>query len=45
MSWGHAMVIDPWGSIIAQCSEKTDIILAEIDLNLLKQIRNNICIL
>ncbi|XP_043786680.1 nitrilase and fragile histidine triad fusion protein NitFhit isoform X2 [Apis laboriosa] len=41
VSWGHAMVIDPWGSIIAQCSEKTDIILAEIDLNLLKQIRQN----
>ncbi|KOX76521.1 Nitrilase like protein 1 [Melipona quadrifasciata] len=41
VSWGHAMVIDPWGTIIAQCSEKTDMILAEIDLDLLKQVRQN----
>lgn len=41
VSWGHAMIIDPWGTIVAQCSEKTDMVLAEIDLNLLKQIRQN----
>lgn len=41
VSWGHAMIIDPWGTVVAQCSEKTDMALAEIDLNLLKQIRQN----
>ncbi|XP_017794846.1 PREDICTED: nitrilase homolog 1 [Habropoda laboriosa] len=40
VSWGHAMIIDPWGTVIGQCSEKTDMVLAEIDLNLiLKNIR------
>lgn len=41
VSWGHGMIIDPWGTVIAQCSEKTDLALAEIDLQLLKQIREN----
>ncbi|XP_076618748.1 ntrilase and fragile histidine triad fusion protein NitFhit [Colletes latitarsis] len=41
VSWGHAMIIDPWGTVIAQCSEKTGIALAEIDLNLIEQIREN----
>lgn len=41
VSWGHAMVIDPWGTIIAQCGEKTGIAVAAIDLDLLQQIRKN----
>lgn len=41
VSWGHAIVIDPWGTIVAQCSDKTDIALAEIDLNFVKQVREN----
>lgn len=41
MSWGHAMIVDPWGAIIAQCAEKTGIALAEIDLVLLEKIRKN----
>lgn len=40
-SWGHAMVIDPWGTVVAQCSEKTNIALAEIDLDYVQHIRNN----
>ncbi|XP_029042278.1 deaminated glutathione amidase isoform X1 [Osmia bicornis bicornis] len=41
VSWGHAMVVDPWGTVVAQCSDKTDIALAEIDLNFIKQVREN----
>ncbi|XP_076753858.1 ntrilase and fragile histidine triad fusion protein NitFhit [Xylocopa sonorina] len=41
VSWGHAMIIDPWGAIVAQCSEKSDIAITEIDLNHLRQIREN----
>ncbi|XP_034947967.1 deaminated glutathione amidase isoform X2 [Chelonus insularis] len=40
-SWGHSMIIDPWGTIIAQCSEKIGIAVAEIDLQLLEKIRKN----
>jgi len=30
-SFGHAMIIDPWGSVIAQCHDDTGIAVAEID--------------
>ncbi|XP_011314776.1 nitrilase homolog 1 isoform X2 [Fopius arisanus] len=40
-SWGHAMIVDPWGAVIAQCAEKTGIAVAEIDLNLLETVRRN----
>ncbi len=38
---GHAMIIDPWGCVIAQCSEKSDIAIAEIDLDYLYRVREN----
>ncbi|KAL6435052.1 hypothetical protein ACFW04_005269 [Cataglyphis niger] len=41
VSWGHAMIVDPWGAVIAQCAEKTSIAVAEIDLTLLEKIRQN----
>ncbi|XP_012279600.2 nitrilase and fragile histidine triad fusion protein NitFhit isoform X2 [Orussus abietinus] len=40
-SWGHAMIIDPWGSMIAQCSDTIGIAVAEVDLKLLEKIRKN----
>lgn len=41
VSWGHAMIVDPWGSVVAQCAEKTGIAMAEIDLELLEKVRKN----
>ncbi|XP_069074380.1 deaminated glutathione amidase [Pleurodeles waltl] len=38
-SYGHAMVVDPWGSIIAQCQEGTGLCYAEIKLDYLHRIR------
>lgn len=38
-SYGHAMVVDPWGSIIAQCQEGTGLCCAEINLDYLHRIR------
>ncbi|XP_014474246.1 PREDICTED: nitrilase homolog 1 [Dinoponera quadriceps] len=40
-SWGHAMIVDPWGAVVAQCAEKTGIATAEIDLELLEKVRKN----
>ena len=31
-SYGHSMIIDPWGHIVAMCSDGPGIALAEIDL-------------
>jgi predicted amidohydrolase len=31
-SWGHAMIVDPWGTVVAQVAEGEDVAVAEIDL-------------
>lgn len=38
-SYGHAMIVDPWGSVIAQCREGNDVCVAEIDLGYLNKVR------
>lgn len=40
-SYGHAMVVDPWGCVVAQCREGTDMATAEIDLAYLARIRED----
>ncbi|XP_025203414.1 deaminated glutathione amidase [Melanaphis sacchari] len=40
-SWGHSMVVDPLGTVIAQCSEEPGFVLAPIDLSLIKSIRQS----
>ncbi|KAK7102718.1 hypothetical protein V1264_020900 [Littorina saxatilis] len=40
-SYGHAMIVDPWGTVIAQCKEGTDIAVGEVDLAYLAQIRQD----
>ncbi|VDO39547.1 unnamed protein product [Haemonchus placei] len=39
ISYGHSMVVDPWGAIIAQCSERIDMCFAEIDLSYVAELR------
>ncbi|KAN0061392.1 Carbon-nitrogen hydrolase [Thecaphora frezii] len=43
VSWGHAMIVDPWGSVIAQCPDiqpyKPTFCLADIDLDALENTR------
>uniref|UniRef100_A0A8R1IGC1 bis(5'-adenosyl)-triphosphatase n=1 Tax=Caenorhabditis japonica TaxID=281687 RepID=A0A8R1IGC1_CAEJA len=38
-SYGHAMVVDPWGAVVAQCSERVDMCFAEIDLSYVASLR------
>ncbi|XP_041350404.1 nitrilase and fragile histidine triad fusion protein NitFhit-like isoform X2 [Gigantopelta aegis] len=40
-SYGHAMIVDPWGCVIAQCKEGVDVCTAEIDLEYLEKIRQD----
>lgn len=44
-SHGHAMIIDPWGTIIAQCSEGTRIAVADLDLAYVHDIRRRMPVL
>lgn len=41
-SYGHALVVDPWGAVVAQCHEGTGLCYAEIDLDYLRRIRQEI---
>jgi predicted amidohydrolase len=36
---GHAMIVDPWGVILAQCGKNNEMALAEIDINFLTKLR------
>ncbi|ELU15893.1 hypothetical protein CAPTEDRAFT_196003 [Capitella teleta] len=38
-SFGHSMVVDPWGKVIAKCQDKVDICIAELNFDLMKTIR------
>ncbi|XP_008216975.1 deaminated glutathione amidase isoform X1 [Nasonia vitripennis] len=41
VSWGHAMIVDPWGTVVAQCMEKQGVAVAEIDLDIVNKVRRN----
>jgi len=38
-TWGHSMIIDPWGNVLACAEEGEGVISAEIDLEVLSNIR------
>ncbi|KAK9465351.1 carbon-nitrogen hydrolase [Lipomyces arxii] len=43
-SWGHAMIVDPWGTIVAQCPDVDSsprLCVADIDLNILQKVRTD----
>ena len=41
-SWGHAMIVDPWGQVVAQVSDGPGIAVAEIDLARQRSIRERL---
>jgi predicted amidohydrolase len=38
-TYGHALIVDPWGTIVAECPDGEGIALAEIDLARVRSIR------
>ena len=41
-TWGHSMIIDPWGDIIAKCNFGKDVVLGEVDMKKLQTVRANL---
>uniref|UniRef100_A0A671EXL6 Deaminated glutathione amidase n=1 Tax=Rhinolophus ferrumequinum TaxID=59479 RepID=A0A671EXL6_RHIFE len=41
-SYGHSMVVDPWGTVVARCSEGPGLCLARIDLRYLRELRQHL---
>ena len=38
-SWGHSAIIDPWGEVLAMAEEEPGVVVAEIDLERLAEVR------
>lgn len=41
-SHGNAMIVDPWGAVIARCSDGTGIAVADIDLDYVEEVRRRV---
>jgi len=41
-TWGHSMIVDPWGEILAQREEGEGVVLAEIDAARIQDIRRRL---
>lgn len=44
-SYGHSIIVNPWGKVIAQASEKESLIISEIDLSEIKKIREELLLI
>jgi len=45
VSYGHSIVTDPWGTVIAEADEKEQILYADLDMNDVSRIRSQLPIL
>lgn len=41
-TYGHSMVIDPWGKVIARIKDQPGVLMAEIDLSYIEKVRRQI---
>lgn len=41
-TWGHSMLIDPWGKIVAELPSDEGIVVGEIDAQLMQDVRRNL---
>lgn len=44
-AWGHSMVVDPWGTVLAEGGTGEETIYAELDLEKLRQVRQELPLL
>lgn len=42
VSYGHALIVDPWGCVIAECSDGEGVAVADVDLNVLRRARTEL---
>jgi predicted amidohydrolase len=41
-SYGHALIVDPWGCVIAECSDGEGVAVADLDLDVLNRARTEL---
>jgi len=39
-SYGHTMIVDPWGTIVAECSDRVGFVLADLDHDIVTSVRS-----
>lgn len=45
ISWGHSIVVDPWGKVLVQLDEKEGCIISTLDLNEVDKVRKELPLL
>jgi deaminated glutathione amidase len=40
--YGHSMIVDPWGAVIAQCPDRTGFALATLDREYMNEVRRSV---
>ncbi|MCE5254894.1 MAG: carbon-nitrogen hydrolase family protein [Actinomycetia bacterium] len=41
-NYGHSLVVDPWGTVLAQCRESPDTLVVELDMDYLRSVRERL---
>ncbi len=41
-TWGHSMIVDPWGEVLVQREEGAGVVTADLDVQRLKQVRRQL---
>ncbi|KAK8765814.1 hypothetical protein V5799_031570 [Amblyomma americanum] len=42
VAWGHSMLVDPMGNVVASAGAEEDVVFGDVDLELLESVRNQI---
>ena len=42
IAWGHSMVVNPWGEVIASATEKEEVIFADLDMEKVGSVRESV---
>ena len=45
LNYGHSMIVDPWGTVLARCKNEEKIIYADLDMAYLKKVRKKLPVL
>jgi predicted amidohydrolase len=41
-TYGHSLIVDPWGTIVAECSDRVGLVVAELGLGYLEEVRERL---
>jgi nitrilase len=41
-TWGHSMIVDPWGEVLAQHAEGEGVVLAQVDVQRIGAVRSQL---